>query len=138
LDFGAVLESVGDRVERAAGRRRPLGPEDRPSRVVFARSGSDPVRPLAPGDQYNPAVAFDGANYLVVWVDNRSGSSIIYGARVSPAGSVLDPAGIPISVGISANSDEPGVAFDGRNYLVAWDGEPGGSGPYHIYGTRVS
>ena len=37
-----------------------------------------------------PAVAFDGANFLVVWTDYRSGSDI-YGFQVCPAGSVLEP-----------------------------------------------
>ena len=37
---------------------------------------------------------WNGANYLVVWADSRGVSSDIYAARVSPAGTVYDPAGI--------------------------------------------
>ena len=58
-------------------------------------------------------------------------------ARVSQAGAVLDPAGIAIS---TAANDQiaPSVAFDGTNYLVAWqDGRPGVN-IYDIYGARVS
>src|SRR5207244_1699991 len=56
----------------------------------------------APGGQVLPSVAFDGVNYLVIWSDTRSGSPVgpdadIFGARVTPAGSVLDSEGIPIS-----------------------------------------
>jgi len=90
----------------------------------------------ATSDQQPEALAFDGSNYLVVWRDRRSGTnSDIYAARVSPAGNVLDPAGIPIS---TAPNDQlfPTVAFDGTNSLVAWHDYRSGSGD--IYGARVS
>src|SRR2546421_11792365 len=76
------------------------------------RQGESP----APGDQLQPAVAFDGTNYLVIWDDTRSGGHDIYGIRVTPAGQVLDSGGIPISAAPS-DQDQPAVAFDGPNYL---------------------
>ena len=83
-------------------------------------------------EQTEPAVAFDGTNYLVTWMDRRSGTNTdIYGARVSQAGAVLDPAGIAISTTASFEQ-QPAVAFDGINQLVAW-GDGG-----RIYGARVS
>src|SRR5207244_3007283 len=93
----------------------------------------------AADNQRLPRVAFDGTNYLVAWQDSRSGTNFdIYGARVSQAGAVLDPAGIPISTAAN-NQNVPSVAFDGTNYLVAWeDARNGGANPYDIYGARVS
>lgn len=83
-----------------------------------------------------PAAAFGGTNYLVVWVDSRNISSYdIYGSRVGTSGTVLDPAGIPISVG---NGDKwsPFVVFSDTHYFVVWSEDGGGSG-LDIYGARV-
>ncbi|MGQ9708160.1 MAG: hypothetical protein ACUVUR_04725, partial [bacterium] len=89
----------------------------------------------AAGTQSEPAVAFDGVNYLVVWSDNRSGGADIYGARVSPSGMVLDTSGIVISAAEN-NQSSPALAFDGMNFLVVW--EDGRSSSSDIYGARVS
>ena len=45
--------------------------------------------------QFAPAVAFDGTNYLVVWEDSRA--PFLYGARVTPRGTMLDGSGFVIS-----------------------------------------
>jgi hypothetical protein len=91
----------------------------------------------AANNQAQPAIAFDGTNYLVTWSDNRSGDANIYGTRVSPAGTVVDGAatGFPISTAASAQAD-PDLAFNGTNYLVAWLDLR--SGERDIFGTRVS
>jgi len=86
-------------------------------------------------DQLFPAIAFDGTNYLVVWVDHRSGSYDIYGARVSVGGGVLDPGGIAICTETNLQR-YPAIAFDGTNYLVVW--EDVRSGTPDIYGARVT
>jgi hypothetical protein len=51
----------------------------------------------AAGDQRAPAIAFDGANFLIVWQDKRNGDWDVYGSRVTPGGEVLDRSGILIS-----------------------------------------
>lgn len=70
------------------------------------------------GGQPHVDIAFDGRNYLIVW---QSGTTYpaIYGARVNPAGVVLDTNGIVIST-LAACDGYPSVDFDGTNYLVAW------------------
>jgi hypothetical protein len=68
----------------------------------------------------NPAVAFDGTNYLVAWEDSRNPDQDIFARRVSKSATVLDPAQTLVS-GIVANAEtEPSVAFDGTNYFVVW------------------
>jgi len=85
--------------------------------------------------QGDVAVAFGDSAYLAVWTDTRNGVANIYGARVTPGGAVLDPAGIAICTDLGGQS-LPTVAFDGSQWFVAWqdnrDGEP------DIYGARVA
>jgi hypothetical protein len=90
-----------------------------------------------PYDQWAPALGFDGANFLVVWEDGRSGGyADIYGARVTPAGTVLDPAGFVVSQ-TADDQEYPALGFDGANFLVAWEDYRNGNG-YDIYGARVT
>ncbi|GAI00863.1 unnamed protein product, partial [marine sediment metagenome] len=52
---------------------------------------------INPYNQGNPAIAYDGTNYIVVWHDERNQDMDIYGARVSSSGVTLDTADIAIS-----------------------------------------
>jgi hypothetical protein len=104
---------------------------------------------VAPGEQSEPAVAFDGTRYLVVWEDHRTGGDRgILGARVTPAGTVVDP--VPITIAAATyHQRSPSVAFDGTTFLVVWevreedqadvvgarvgtDGKPIGAGPFAV------
>jgi hypothetical protein len=97
--------------------------------------GGIPISTAA-NNQAAPAVAFDDTNYLVVWQDSRSGDFHIYGARVTPGGTVIDPAGIQISASATGGQNAPAIAYDHTNYLVAW--EDSRSIPVDIYGARVT
>ena len=72
--------------------------------------------------QRQPAVAFDGTNFLVVWTDFGAGpgNANICGARVTPDGAVLEPAGFVIS-GATGNQASASAAFSGVNFLVVWE-----------------
>lgn len=89
------------------------------------------------GDQRFSAIAFDGNHFLVAWDDFRSGSSWdIYGARLDPDGTILDPNGFAIC-SASGNQYEPTIAFDGTNFFVAWHDYRAGGYP-DVYGTRLT
>jgi hypothetical protein len=78
---------------------------------------------------YEPDVAFDGENFLVV----TEAGGRIHGIRVSPAGEVLDPGGFLIADSVDAAP--PSLVFDGEQYRVAWwQSAPGSEG---IYQARV-
>ena len=66
-----------------------------------------PISAQAGVNEVRPTVAFAGGNYFVAWSDSRkdtvNGIYGIYGARVSPAGVVLDPQGIALAVESDAN-----------------------------------
>jgi hypothetical protein len=66
-------------------------------------------------------VAHNGTNWLVVWHDfPRQGyAGELFAARLSAAGTVLDPSGIEISAA-AEGADVPVVSSDGENWLVAW------------------
>ena len=111
------------------------------ARVTQAGSVLDPGSGIpistAPGDQFTPAVAFGGDEFLVTWEDRRSGgiASNIYAARVSQGGGVLDPGGIAVSTAVWEQY-EPSVGFDGTNYLLAWT-DFRSDDDRDIYGARV-
>lgn len=75
-----------------------------------------------------PAVGFDGTNYLVMWVENGLNPPGLSAVRVSKSGTVLDaqPLLIMNSSGAGTNASgvccdlEPALSFDGTNYLVAY------------------
>ena len=90
----------------------------------------------ATGNQREPALDFDGTNYVAVWQDERSGTlTDIYGARISPAGTVLDITGIAVSTRPEAELN-PAIRFNGTNHYVVWEDYRGGSAD--LYAARVS
>ncbi len=73
-------------------------------------------------NQFEPAVSFDGTNYLIAWQDERDEDNDweIYAARVSPAGVVLDPGGFSVTAGLEHEQFCPVATFDGASHIVAW------------------
>lgn len=91
----------------------------------------------AAGNRYQPSVAFDGTNFLVVWQELVGSQYEIYGTRIDGDGTTV---GTPflISAGSTAVNDVgPDVAWDGSSYLVVWEQQLQATNA-DILGRRVS
>jgi hypothetical protein len=78
----------------------------------------------APLEQHAPRLVFAGGAgeaglYLVAWEDGRLGGGDLFGARVDPGGTVLDPVGIPICTEPGMQR-APSLATDGFSFSVVW------------------
>jgi hypothetical protein len=80
----------------------------------------------ANGDQFFPEIAYGGGDYFLVW--NSLGTSGLFGSRVTPSGSLLDPGGTALPTASSPHA----VAYNGSGFLTVW--ADGG----RIKGSRVS
>jgi hypothetical protein len=74
----------------------------------------------AAGYQVFPDVASNGADFFVVWQDQRFTQYHVYGSRVTHDGQPLDPSGIDIS-GTNGGYPSPEVAWDGAQWIATWD-----------------
>jgi hypothetical protein len=107
-----VTWSTGESADIAGTRVSPAGTVLDPGGFAISQ---------APGIQANPDVAYGDGNFLVAWDDARLAPDgrDVFGARVSPDGTVLDPAGIALSTGPGWQV-QPSVAFGVDSFLVAW------------------
>ena len=92
---------------------------------------------VQPGFQIPVCLAYGGGEYLAAWEDFRSGTyRQIYAARITPAGTVLDPNGFQISAASPDSSAmQPRVAWNGTTFLVTWWESAGDQPPY--IATRI-
>ncbi|RME42439.1 MAG: hypothetical protein D6795_20950 [Deltaproteobacteria bacterium] len=88
-------------------------------------------------EEKDPAVAWNGEVFLVVWTDFRNGDGDIYAARVSPDGEVLDPEGITVSK-VKRTQRTPAVVWGGSAFLVVWNDLRQSSENPDIYATWIT
>lgn len=106
----------------------------------------------APGIQEKPKIAFDGTNYLIVWVDGRDDplssqpNMGIFAARVSPDGTLLDGPPDTGGIAIAPHPTEDRVArknisvtFNEEAFLVSWSIEaPASLPPAGIFLAKIA
>ncbi len=95
---------------------------------------------MAAGDQTSPKIAWNGQNWLVVWISQSPTqfywSVEIQAARVSPSGQVLDPTPISIYQYPFSTSAEVEIASDGNNWTVIFRGTSAGEND--LFAVRVA
>src|ERR1035441_1562860 len=99
--------------------------------------------PVNGQDEKGASVAFDGANFLVVWqLNSTSGGNhaVTYGVFISPLGAM----GAPFAIGqtVSLDRNPLTLVFNGANYLVVWNYDSqldgGGNAIWNLYGRFVT
>ena len=95
-------------------------------RVIDATGTVGPQINLTPwsGNQYRPRVAWDGANFIVTYQDQKNRLAIntldqldarsdLFAMRVSPTGAKIDPQGFVFTAFPTAETDPTVCAFNG-------------------------
>ena len=92
----------------------------------------------SPAEQFRPNAAWNGQNWLVVWLSQEPSEFYYYNrvmaARVSPQGTILD-APIPISP-FGVDIIEFTVSSDGSQWAIVWQGSSAGAAD--LRGTGLS
>jgi hypothetical protein len=84
------------------------------------------------------AAASNGSELLAVWQDNRSGqANDLYATRVSSSGTLLDPRALRVTDTILME-ENPYVAWNGLNWVLAWSGVSLADGQHRLYSNAVS
>ena len=128
--------------------------ETQPSGIVAARVNDDGSMPDAGGFMFhpaelpfaplhNPALIFDGSNYVVLWRDERLQQSQtqnnLFIGRVSPAGALLDSAtdGVPVTTAPNFIETRPTLALFNGKVLAIWQSDGGGTPQYDIRRAQI-
>ena len=90
----------------------------------------------APGNQFHPSLTWGSDGFLVVWEDDRSGVSRIYGAHVTSKLEASEPNGFLLSTDQDEQS-APLATWTGSAFHVVWTESAGGANGLEVFGTIV-
>ena len=74
---------------------------------------------ISPQNGRHPVAAWNGQDWLVVWMQEVRGYQALMGSRISPDGRVQDPASIPIYIG-GGRKSHVRVESNGDSFVVIW------------------
>ncbi len=104
-----------------------------------AAIGSDfRINSYTTGDKYDPALEYDGTNYLVTWSSNGQDGSYygVYGQLISTSGAKVGSE-FRINTHTASDQHNSALACDGTNYLVTWMSNNQDGNNYGIYGQMI-
>ncbi|MEK7461165.1 MAG: hypothetical protein AAB647_03070 [Patescibacteria group bacterium] len=81
----------------------------------------------APGRQFRGDLTFDGTNFGLVFVDERSGVAVINGLVISKAGVFQTPAEGKVISTSAGQQDLPSIAADSGGFTIGWDNRGAGT-----------
>src|SRR5262249_36728971 len=133
---GGPLVWIGDRYGMAWQDRRDgnyeiyfntLGPDG-------AKREADTRLTVADGFSVNPALAYDGTEFLVTWQDDRNGSFDVYAKRVDARGMPLSGDLRLTQADATFGNESPSVAPGVQGVGVAWSF---GDATHHLIDFQV-
>jgi hypothetical protein len=128
---------VWEDTRRVDGNTDIYGARVTPSGAVLDIGGI----PIATGPdrQMAPTVAFGDGTFFVAWTSHPAGSpgSQVVGARVSPAGTPLDPTGFAVSPSAGLQV-QPAAAYGDGVFLVVWSDSASPDALTRLLGRRVN
>ena len=83
-----------------------------------------------------PSLVGNGTGFIVAFDDTWASAGDIYASRLNSNGVSLDPAGFLVSANPVSGLSDASIAFDGTNYLIAWQDTRFDAGD--IYAARVA
>jgi hypothetical protein len=100
---------------------------------------SDPLGRPRPFRFQRTYSATDGSNWLVVWSDDRAPGNGIRGTLISSTGTILGGTDFLISSTRALIEEDPLVAFNGVDFVVAWQDVPAqAASGTQVFFTRVT
>lgn len=129
--FNLALASDGTRSLMVQSQELTSGVEtDLLAHVINSDGSVEPMINLTPwsGNQYRPQLSFNGNDYVLVYQDQKNrlaphtldqldARSDIYGMRITPAGTVIDPQSFLVADSALAETD-PNLASRGSDTLI--------------------
>jgi hypothetical protein len=84
----------------------------------------------------NVAIAWNGTEGMLVWIDRRSGTRQVYAQRIAADGSSIGAARVLSTAALPGGTEEVDVVWTGTEWGVAWNQTNAGSEGMHL--TRIA